>query len=544
MTEALQRAILPWRVRLQQSSTEEKIMNDTGRSTSPAPVTDRHSLCWLAIACGLLAFSNGARIVPLAAWLGPLFLVRFLRTQKAGRGLLAGYLVTAGLFYFQWYSAFQDAGAAFALYTAVFGLIAFVPYVADRLLWPHMKGFSATLILPVAWVACEYLLHLVLPLGTFFSIAYTQHGNLPLLQLLSVTGLWGVTFLVTWAAGVANYAWERGFSVQQAGRGLAVYGLALGLVLFFGGLRLAIAPPRSYTVQVSVLTTNLDEEVIPEWGEERERRLAAGSLNTEDRQALEGIMKATNENLWHRSRLEAQAGSKIVVWNEYDAHVFQDHEQAFLQHSRDLAREEGIYLAMPLIVLIADPAQRPQPERFVENKLVLITPAGEIGFQYRKANLLIGWEAEYAIRGPRTIRWVDSPYGRLAGVICLDMDYPSFMRQAGQAGVDIVLSGAIDGTASTKDNPLHAIMASFRAIESGFSLARGGKYGQSLLVDYQGHILGTARHQTADGRTAVGHVPTQGVQTLYALVGDLFAWLCLLGLLGLVVVAVHRARTA
>jgi hypothetical protein len=78
---------------------EEKIMNDTGRSTSQAPVADRYSLCWLAIACGLLAFSNGARIVPLAAWLGPLFLVRFLRTQKAGRGLVAGYLVTAGVFY-------------------------------------------------------------------------------------------------------------------------------------------------------------------------------------------------------------------------------------------------------------------------------------------------------------------------------------------------------------------------------------------------------------------------------------------------------------
>jgi apolipoprotein N-acyltransferase len=64
------------------------------------------------------------------------------------------------------------------------------------------------LVLPAAWVTTEYLLHLILPLGTFFSVAYTQSMNLPLLQVMSITGLWGVTFLVAWLAGVINYAWE------------------------------------------------------------------------------------------------------------------------------------------------------------------------------------------------------------------------------------------------------------------------------------------------------------------------------------------------
>jgi apolipoprotein N-acyltransferase len=143
-----------------------------------------------------------------------------------------------------------------------------------------------------------------------------------------------------------------------------------------------------------------------------------------------------------------------------------------------------------------------------------------------KTNLLIGWEAEYAIRGPGEIPVIDTPYGRLAGVICLDMDYPNYMRQAGQKGVDIILSGAIDGTASSEGNPLHSIMASYRGIEEGMSMARGGKYAQGLVVDYQGRTLAASNHYTSDGRVTVAQVPIRGVNTLYARLGDVLPWLC------------------
>jgi apolipoprotein N-acyltransferase len=509
------------------------------------PLEDRLSFLWLGVAFVILFFSNGLRIAPIAAWVGPLFLVRFLRTQKAVRGLLIGYLTNAVLFFFQWQSAFQDAGPMFTLYTAAFGLIVFLPYVADRLLRPHVRGFAATLVLPAAWVVCEYALHLILPLGTFFSMAYTQYVNLPLLQLMSVTGLWGVTFVVLWAAGVANYAWEGGFEVQRVGRGAAAYGLVVLLVLLGGGVRMAVSPPTADTVRVSVLTTDIDREVIPEWGEEQERRLVEGRLTDADRQELGAVMAEINGDLMARSRVEAQAGSKIVVWTEYDAHVFKDEEDAFLDQVRALVREEQIYMAIPLITLSTDPALNPEPEKPVENKMVLVTPAGEIAYQYTKANLLIGWEAEYAIRGPRKIQTVDTPYGRLAGVICLDMDYPDFMRQAGQQGVDIVLSGAIDGTQASRGNPMHSIMASYRAIESGMSMARAGKYAQNLAVDYQGRTLASSNYYTADGRTLVAHVPTKGTPTVYAHLGDFFPWLCILCLVGFVgcaIVGAFRSR--
>lgn len=147
------------------------------------------------------------------------------------------------------------------------------------------------------------------------------------------------------------------------------------------------------------------------------------------------------------------------------------------------------------------------------------------------------------MRGPGEIYSIATPYGRLASVICLDMEYPAFMRQAGQQGVDILLSGAIDGTPITNGHPLHSTMASYRAIEQGFSLGRGGYYGQNIAVDYLGSVVGSANYNTAGDRTVVAHLPVTGVQTLYTLLGDFFPLLCLALLAGFIIYAAVRRRS-
>jgi apolipoprotein N-acyltransferase len=157
----------------------------------------------------------------------------------------------------------------------------------------------------------------------------------------------------------------------------------------------------------------------------------------------------------------------------------------------------------------------------------MITPNGEIAYKYVKLNLLIGPEIEHTIRGERKIYSIDTPYGRLASVICLDMDYPSFMRLAANQGVDIMLSGAIDGTAGTNGNPLHSIMASYRAIEDGFSLGRAGYYGENVIVDYQGRTISMSNHYTAVDRSVTAQIPIKGVTTLYGKLGDFFPWVCI-----------------
>ena len=64
--------------------------------------------------------------------------------------------------------------------------------------------FLAALAFPIYWVAYEYLSAIASPHSTWGNLAYTQMDFLPLIQIASVTGLWGISFVVfLFAATVA-----------------------------------------------------------------------------------------------------------------------------------------------------------------------------------------------------------------------------------------------------------------------------------------------------------------------------------------------------
>jgi apolipoprotein N-acyltransferase len=131
------------------------------------------------------------------------------------------------------------------------------------------------------------------------------------------------------------------------------------------------------------------------------------------------------------------------------------------------------------------------------------------------------------VRGDGEILTSDTPYGKIAAAICFDMDFPNLIRQAGDAGVDVMFNPSNDWEEVAS---LRMRMATFRAIENGFSLVRPTSHGFSVVTDYQGRVLGLTNYFTSEGPAMVAYVPTKGVKTVYSQVGDLFAWLCMAGL--------------
>ncbi len=91
-------------------------------------------------------------------------------------------------------------------------------------------------------------------------------------------------------------------------------------------------------------------------------------------------------------------------------------------------------------------------------------------------------------------------------------------------------------------DPAHTHDATFRAIENGFSEVRQASKGLSMTVDYEGHVLSASDYFTTDNQVMVAYVPMQGVRTIYATIGDLFAWLCIIGLVALTGLAVMQGR--
>ncbi len=478
-------------------------------TTKPSAKTryNYRSWLWLALGAGTLMFANGGWIIPLAAWLMPVFMIRFIRSQKAPLGLLAAGLTRVAVGLVTWHGLIPAPGWLYFPVTALFMVISFLPFLIDRLLTPRVNGLRSTLIFPMAWVAMEYLNSLTNPFGTWGALAYTQFGHLPLMQIVSVTGIWGITFLIAWSAAVVNWIWEHGGSWPAVRKAARLCCAVVILVLLLGGARLALYPPKSTTVRIGSITIST-------------RNLARAVIHTPSQsESLRQKMIERQNDLMKLSRQAAKAGAQIVFWQENAAPIFKEDEASLIDRGRKLAKSEGIYLLMALSV-------RPPeyPGGLIENKLIWLDPSGRLSLEYLKARPAPG---EGVVRGDGNIPVIETPYGKVAAVICFDMDIPGLIRRAGREEVDLMLAPSADWPEIT---PLHTHMAAFRAVENGFSMVRAAAGGLSAAVDYQGRILAALDFRTTTDRIMISDVPTKGAKTLYARTADWFAWICLAGL--------------
>jgi apolipoprotein N-acyltransferase len=326
---------------------------------------------------------------------------------------------------------------------------------------------------------------------------------------------------------VANAVWEHGRDGRTARLSLAVFAGVLLATLLFGSVRLAFFPPDGPMVRVAALAPN---EHLPftyvvttlARGTDAQRAIARAEAT------------AMQDDMFARTVQEARAGAQLVAWSEAGALVLKEDEAALLDRARAIARQEGIYLQMALVVTL-----RSDQHPYGENRAVLIDPAGEVVWDYFKTVHPLA-DVEVFAPGPGRVPVADTVLGRLATVICYDMDFPALLRQAGQARADLLLAPASDW-APVKYG--HAQWATFRAIENGVALVRPTRQGLQIAVDHQGRVLASADSLTTNRSTMVAVVPSRGVWTLYPVIGDAVAYLsvAVLGALAILALGYRRA---
>lgn len=483
----------------------------------------------LALAAVLMLFADGRNVIPVIAWLAPVFLLRFVRSVRPVVGLTTAWVVLSVVWAFQFRGMVPAPTPLVVAITMAYGLALALPYAVDRFLAPRLAGVSSTLVLPTAWAAIEYLQTRLTPYGSWGVAAYSQHENLVLIQLVSVTGLYGVGFLIGWFASVCNLAWEQGLHPRPVRRSLAAFGFTLTAVLVFGGARLSTVHATAETVRVASLSAMEIDLMDPEM----RARFAVGALTEDDLEVIRDRGEQRNEDLLRRTEREARAGARLVFWGEANGFAFRQDKDDLLRRARAVARRHGIYLGLGVAFWNAESATP------LENQLILIDPRGEVVWEMFKARPVPGGEAAISARGDGRLPVTETPFGRLSAAICFDMDFPQLLRQAGDHRADLVIVPANDWRAI---DPWHSHMARFRAIEQGFNLVRHTSNGLSIATDHQGRVLAHMDHYTAEERTLVSQAPTEGVRTVYSVVGDAFAWLCLAGLAVLAIQA--RSRSA
>ena len=471
----------------------------------------------------LVGFSMGRWLFPLAAWIGPALILRYARDHKGWRGIplvFVAYVLAFIIgFISNWLGGVPLPMVPFL--PILYGLLWSLPYLADKLMSARIKDFSSTLVYPLAATSIEFLNSHTNPVGMWGATGFTQYGNLPLMQLASVTGMIGITFLLGWFASVANWAWENRSNRIEVFRRLVIFGVVFAAVYLFGFLRLNLAT-TSETVRVAGIT--------------------AQSLKTLSEQVSEFSNPADSSSVvlshwdtyFEQTVREAQAGAKVILWTEGAGATSPEwgiDEGALIARAQEVARQNKIYLALPLYI---QPLDKAQP---YENKLLLIDPSGAIVMKHFKYGGAI-MECN-RVQGNRKLQTVATPFGVLSGVICYDLDYPVVIQQAGQNGTGLLLVPSKDWF---EIDPLHSQMAVFRAIENGMSLVRQTDLGLSIAVDAYGRVLAQTDFFSSTDRTMIAQVPVKHVATIYTAFGRWFEWVCLIGFLAIATRAVFTRR--
>ena len=388
--------------------------------------------------------------------------------------------------------------------------------------------WQAALIVPAYWVVYEYVTSIVSIHGTFGNISYSQMNCLPILQIASVTGIWGISFSIFLFAATLAALFSTG-SRQEKQR------LALGSTVFFicvfgyGFWRLATTPQNSPTIKVGLIASDDSMNLV---------------VPTVDK-ARDAFDRFGKKMLSMSSQ-----GIQAFVLPEHSGPVTDESEAETDATFGALAKQTHAFIAVGI--------DRISP-KVSWNQERLYAPNGALLATYNKHHLLPPWENQFTPSTSRTALSV--PYGAMCegpgakqvserssvsaasgkwGLeICKDLDFPLLSRQYSRDGVALMLVPAWD---FTMDAWLHGRMAIMRGVEGGFSIARSAKKSILYATDDRGRILGERESGFTPFATVVVTVPVRHDETIYAKFGDWFAWLnigLLIVLAGLPLVARH-----
>jgi apolipoprotein N-acyltransferase len=463
--------------------------------------------------CAQLRFGLGD-----LAWLYPLAFLHHLR-HSIGR---ASKLFFALAFFAAWTIAVAKiVTAPLSLGMApLFSLPIALAHGCAYIVWNRARGHLtpnlASALFAGMTVVGEWILHGFLPFGTWGALANTQLHRPELLQVASLTGLHGISFFIAFGAATFERLLARWSDLREdrtLDRDLGFLAFLAALLVLGGQLRLVLAEntPRE-TMTVAAIGTDSTVGQSAELPDERQLAVEVDGL-------LRRTIKAAN------------AGARIVVWNEAATMVRPQNEDRFLARIADVSREHQIKIVAAYVVPRQD-----SPLRY-DNKYAFFAEDGEIHHTYFKHEPVPGEPARKG-EGPLPL-FVDAQGTKFSGAICYDYDFPRLALEHASAGVDLVALPSSDWLGIS---PIHTEMAKLRAIEGGHSILRSTRFGLSAGLDPWGQIRGRMSHFDGEERILVVDLPQRGITTFYGRFGDWFPLGCAFLSLSILLSCWRRAK--
>lgn len=364
------------------------------------------------------------------------------------------------------------------------------------------------------WTCWEWLRAVVFPFFPAGMLALSQSGALTVLQLASVLGIAGVSFVVVAVnVGIASCLGRS----RPGSRTLAAAtaGVAIAATLAWGAVRLANAPlassagPRVVTIDVNA------------------RRAEDGTL--------ERYLAAS-------ARAESAA---LIVWPESALTNDPEHDRDTFAALRAFVDGRGA----PLLAGGPGSARGRGREPARYNSAHLVSPGRGLTSYHKRGLVPLAetWPTGMPLIGapppdlvgldPGTDATVfplgDSAFGVL---ICFEITDAAGARTLARRGARFIVNLTNDAWFATSARPPHLPWAAVRAVESGLPVVRAANAGPSVLFDRFG------RRIAGDGSGWFAVTVPEAGSTLYVRGGHVFLAACgglvLAGLVG----ALWRAR--
>lgn len=398
-----------------------------------------------------------------------------------------------------------------ALVLSLFGPIFTVP------LWLALKKFGkfGLLAAPFFWAGMEYLKSLGEIAAPWNITPLTQSPYLLPIQIVSLTGVWGLSF---WVAALNTLLY---LSWKHSPRWLVLTVIIFAAPFILGVVILKTGEPPAKLYPVAVIQGNVDPQ--EKWSNSLE----------------------TNLNIYRRLTQTADSAA-LTVWPEAAIPVYLNASLQARQYLRNLVQDNNTPILTGALTREYSPDNT--VKRF--NSAYLVQPGVYDFPRYDKIHLVPGGEripfqklipalgklnfgqAEFSPGEKYTLFSQDSL--RFGVMICFESVFADIARRFTVNGADFLVNITNDGWYGKSAEPYQqALLTRFRAIENRRSMIRAANTGISYLMDGYGRFI--RQSQLEVEAILVEEIPLYAGNTFYTRYGDLFAKSILL-LSGIIVI--------
>lgn len=510
----------------------------------------------LSVIFGLaLAVSFPAINLSILPWISfiPLFCAARKNTVRSSMVLSYVYGLTFFAVLLYWLT--------YVRYPAVLGYIFLVllfPFIFVLWLWGCIKiektvnnSFLNIIFPPCFWVCIEFLCSH----GTFafpwWSLGYSQYKFLSLIQIVSITGIYGISFLIILSnklldtfiflrAGIGDCPYicngkiKKRYNIKFF---ILAWGICLSIIIFLGALKLTDEKKLNPYLKIGVVQANFTQM-------EKENPELLGTMLTEH-------LKKTNE-------IVTQAATRIVVWPEtiLPSSVLLD------PYVKSLILKLTENLKTYIVTGMYDWRNWKNKKEY--NSVIVFTPYKKILEKYDKMHLVPFGERvpfrDFFTFSPALSNWLNkkvfpndttpgksykifkTEYGKFSSIICFESMLPQISREMVRRGAQFILIVTNDAWFQKSSAPYqHLAMAVIRAVENRRYVIQSANTGVSAIINPYGRINKASGIFSSE--IIADKICPLNSLTIYCKFGDIFAIICvIITILGIIIAIIHNSK--